>query len=296
MLVSPIQIFLAVVLCLPLYLAHAEPEVIEISPGLVNQLPGGKEADGIIGDFVMRNDLIEAVISHRAPHRRANMSTFYGDGGITPGCLYDLTLRGANNDQLTIVAPLDQRGDVSYVRVAQEGEEAVIETIVSAAINGGIYKRHAYHLRDGWQGLLITSQLRNESEKPHTFKAADTWTSFHETGVFEGVRWADAVDPADKVGYASRWVTGYDSVIPDKEVTLAPGETIRVARFVAVGHSPAEAVGLAAARSHNVTTYAFRHRLQDRQENRSPPQHSACLIPKVRRRDSLKLIPMMPGS
>ena len=48
---------------------------------------------GIIGDFVLRNDKIEAVISGNLPLRRANMSTFYGalKASLTPGCLYDLT-------------------------------------------------------------------------------------------------------------------------------------------------------------------------------------------------------------
>ena len=252
-------------LCVSVGFAWAQPEILEIGPYQTDQLPGGKEADGIIGDFVMRNDLIEAVVSHRAPNRRANMSTFYGEDGITPGSLYDLTLRGVDNDQLTIIAPLDQRGDVSYVRIAQEGEEAIIETVVSSAINAGIYKRHAYHLRDGWQGLLVTSEVRNETDKDHTFKAIDTWSKFHENGSFEGIRWADAVDPADKAGYASCWVQRGGSVIPGKEVILKPGEEIRLARFVAVGHSPAEAVGIAAVQRHNTLTYPFKHQLQDRQ-------------------------------
>ena len=37
-------------------------EVIEISPSNTTELPGGKEADGIIGDFVMRNSRIEGTI------------------------------------------------------------------------------------------------------------------------------------------------------------------------------------------------------------------------------------------
>ena len=44
-------------------LAWAAPEAFEIGPQNKDQLPGGKEADGIIGDFILRNDRIEAVIS-----------------------------------------------------------------------------------------------------------------------------------------------------------------------------------------------------------------------------------------
>src|SRR5580692_8284357 len=103
--------------------AHAAPEAFEVGPAQKDQLPQGKEADGIIGDFILRNDKIEAVISGNLPLRRANMSTFYGSNGITPGCVYDLTLRGANNDQLTIFAPAQQQGAVSWVRVVKDGHD-----------------------------------------------------------------------------------------------------------------------------------------------------------------------------
>src|SRR5919108_5042764 len=85
---------LLILCCAPLSAAtlSASSEALEIGPDTVSLLPGGKEADGIIGDFLLRNDRIEAVISGNLPLRRANMSTFYGTNGITPGCLYDLSL------------------------------------------------------------------------------------------------------------------------------------------------------------------------------------------------------------
>ena len=116
---------------------------------------GGKEADSIIGDFVLRNDKVEAVISANLPLRRANMSTFYGEGGITPGCLYDLALRDSDNDQIVAFCPLNQRGQVNYVRILEpggEGKPASIEVFTSAARNGGIEIRHVYQLSDGEAG------------------------------------------------------------------------------------------------------------------------------------------------
>ncbi len=65
----------------------AAPEAFEIGPDRLKDLPQGKEADGIAGDFVMRNDTVELTISGNLPERRANMSTFYGVDGQTPGCL-----------------------------------------------------------------------------------------------------------------------------------------------------------------------------------------------------------------
>ncbi|HXK94164.1 MAG TPA: hypothetical protein PKV38_10815, partial [bacterium] len=127
-------------------LAWAAPEAFEIGPQNKDQLPGGKEADGIIGDFILRNNRIEAVISCNAPLRKANMGTLWN--AVTPGCLYDLTFRGENNDQLTLFAPSNQQGPVSYVRVVKDGKdgEAVVETVVTAAMNEGLFKCHEYRL------------------------------------------------------------------------------------------------------------------------------------------------------
>ena len=229
-------------------LAPAAPEAFEVSAENFAELPGGKEADGIAGDFVLRNDLVTAVISQNAPHRKANMGTFWGAGGTTPGCLYDLSLRGENNDQITIFSPFGQRGDVSYVRVAEDTEtgEAAIETVVTATKGNGLARRHRYSLRDGMPGVLITTTLRNETGNPITFKGKDTWTNFSQKGNAGSITWADAIDPADKTGYAFAPEPGdRGKAFPP---VIEPGGSFSYARFLAVGTSPAQAVGHVAAR------------------------------------------------
>ncbi|NNM28390.1 MAG: carboxypeptidase regulatory-like domain-containing protein [Akkermansiaceae bacterium] len=275
-------------------------EAFQVRPGQAAELPGGKEADGIIGDFVLRSDTVEAVISQDAPERRANMSTFYGSGGITPGCLYDLTLRGADNDQLTILAPLSQRGKVSWVRTIPPEElgenEAGVETVVTAAlakgVHWGLYKRYRYIVKDGLPGVTIVTTLRNEGHNPVTIRLRDKWTGIAHSQAARGFVWADAVDPADKAGYALAWVKSHGAVLPEeipdspppepepdedgadgegekapksekgekdekdekdkkeedrKDLKdIAPGESLTVARFLAVGTSPLEAVAAAA--------------------------------------------------
>jgi hypothetical protein len=230
-------------------LAHAVPEAFEVGPDKSDQLPRGKEADGIVGDFILRNDKIEAVISGDLPLRRANMSTFYGETGITPGCLYDLTQRGANNDQITIFGPTQQQGHVSWVRVAKDGKEgeAVVECVVTGALNGGLAKKHEYRLRDGWQGVLVTTTVTNESATAQKISLADKWTNFQRPGAVFGIAWANAVDPADRAGYAygvTDAPAGFSATQPRE---LKPGESITFSRFLAVGQSPLEAVGLVAA-------------------------------------------------
>jgi hypothetical protein len=240
----------------PLHVALAKPEAIEISKNTTALLPGGKEADAIIGDILLRNDRIETVISGNLPMRRANMSTFYGADGITPGCLYDLSLRGKNNDQITVFTPAFQQGPVSWVRPLPTDEsEATIETFVSAASNGGISRRHLYTLRDGWQGVLITTTLKNESNAPLKTAFQDRWTNFLKTGFAPGgIRWADAVDPADRSGYAVGPLSDPSNALKRAPGELKPGETLTYSRFLAVANSPAEAVGIVAQQQGPVAT------------------------------------------
>jgi hypothetical protein len=225
--------------------AHAAPRAFEVSPSDRDQLPTGKEADGIIGDFILRNDHVVAVISGNLPLRRANMSTFYGETGITPGCLYDLTLGNGTNDQITIFAPAGQQGAVSWVRVARDGSdgEAIIETVTTAAKGGGVSRRHEYRLRQDWRGPYITTTLKNESAAPVKVATGDKWTNFKRNGTALGIQWADAIDPADKAGYAHAVLEGAK---PAETVELKPGEELKYSRFLAVGRSPLEAVGLVA--------------------------------------------------
>lgn len=228
---------------LPLSLHAAE--VFEARGEREKDLPGGKEADGIRGDFVLRSDKVEALISHNAPNRRANMSTFYGDDGVSPGLLYDLTLRGQANDQLVAYGPCGH-GPVSYVRPISTREEssAAVESVTTAALSGGVFKRHEYRVKDGVQGIFITTVLRNESAAPQKISTKDDLTRFDSTGTTaDGIRWADAINPAHKCGYAlgTLSLAGIEKLTDT--LTLAPGQEIVIARFFAVGTSPAQAVG-----------------------------------------------------
>jgi len=206
---------------------------------------GGKEADSIIGDFVLRNDKVEAVISGNLPLRRANMSTFYGADGMTPGCLYDLSLLGTDNDQIVAYCPLNQRGKINHVRILDgggKGKAASIEVFTSAAKSGGFDIRHVYQITDGETGILITSTVTNRSkEAAKRDNFADVNAKFRVRGSWNSIDWVDAIDPADKCGYAWAWEPGIEG--PKKSQPFEAGETITVSRFVAVGTSPAAALG-----------------------------------------------------
>ena len=135
------------------------------------------------------------------------------------------------------------------MRVVKDGRdgEAVVECAVTGAKHEGLARYHQYQLRDGWQGLRIITTLVNESAEPKKVSLMDKWTNFHRMGNALGIAWADAVDPADKAGYAYGLVEAPAGVVPTKTYDLAPGASVTVTRFVAVAHSPVEAVGLVAA-------------------------------------------------
>jgi hypothetical protein len=224
-------------------------EVFEAALGREAELPKGKEADGIRGDFVLRSDKVEATISHNAPLRRANMSTFYGPDGVSPGCLYDLTLRGAANDQLVCYGPAGH-GEVSYVKTVatKSPSEAAVESVKTAAKNGGVFKRNEYRVKDGVQGIFITTIFRNESATAQKVSTKDDLTKFDSTGeTADDIRWVDAINPAHKGAYAIAILslTGIEKLTDTIE--LAPKQEVVIARFFAVGTSPAQAVGEARA-------------------------------------------------
>ena len=121
------------------------------------------------------------------------MGAFWGENGVTPGCLYDLTLRGTDNDQLTIFSPSKQQGRVSYVKIGENGKS--VETHVSAALSGGLTKTHIYALEDDQSGLTITSILKNGTKEKISGPINDSWTRFRESSRMGVVEWADSVDP-----------------------------------------------------------------------------------------------------
>ncbi len=219
-------------------------EAFEVGRGQTDQMPTGKEADGLPGDFVLRNDRIHALVSGAQPFRRANMTTEYTS--VLQGCLYDLDLRGAGNDQLTALRPGGESGYLSFVKVVSDGSAgpAIVEAVRTAEMSGGLYTRHEYRLEPGWQYVLVTSTYRNESQAPVAISPAPVWKGLVSEQEVAGIRIGDSVDPFDKRAYA---VGSDDSSDLPGEVTLEPGQESRFAIRIAVGDSPLSAYGVLAA-------------------------------------------------
>ena len=232
-------------LVLALTAQHGGVEAVEIGKHNAALLPNGKEADGIIGDFVLRNDKVQALVAGNLPLRRANMSTEYRFP--VPGVVYDLDLVGSGNDQLTAFRPGDQGGELSWVRVASDGRSgaAAVEAVRTAAKGDGLYVRHEYKLERGWQHLLVTSTWRNESSEAKKITPAPAWKAFSEEWQAGEIRIGDSIDPFDKRAYA--WAPV--GAPPPKVEELAPGNERSYAVALAVADSPAAAYGVLAGLS-----------------------------------------------
>ena len=225
-------------------IAQSFAEAFEVGKDRTDDLLRGKEADGIIGDFVLRNDKIEALVGGNLHQRRPNF-TVHGDAP-TPGCLYDLSVRGSNNDQLTCLQPGNLRGEISSVHVAQprstsEQEPVVVVAIRTAASGDGLEQTHAYLLRPGADHLEITSTYVNQSRKGLTVLPEPNVVGLRSGQNAHTIAFYDAQDPMDRQGYAYV-VLGESGGKKTKDgVVLAPGGRYQYSIAVAPGHSPAHA-------------------------------------------------------
>lgn len=228
--------------------ARPSAEAFEIGEDRVSDLPRGKEADGIIGDFVLRNGRVEALVSGNLPFRRANMLVHMSE--TTPGCLYDLSVRGSENDQLTCVAPGDLRGSVSGIRIldagAAGGQESGAAAIVverTAARGRGLAQRHEYTLGPDAAHLVIVSTYENQ-RKDNAMISPEPWvmglTSRLETA---GIVVFNSQDPMDRQGYAYTFLGESEPMPENGEVQLAPGAKRSYLLAVAPGRSPVHALG-----------------------------------------------------
>ena len=235
---------------------QGQVEVFEIGKHNVDLLPGGKEADGIIGDFVMRNDRIQLLVAGNLPLRRPNMTV--EKDFVTPGCLYDLDLAGESNDQLTALRPGHLGGPLSLVQISNPGTAGIarLEAVRTAAKGEGLAIRHEYELAAGQPFVKITSTYRNQFGGNKTIEPGAAWKEFSRRWTVGAIQVGDSIDPFDKRAYAwaalqtggrrGRSARLLASPLPEK-VDLPPGEERRFAIAVTVAASPLEAYGILAS-------------------------------------------------
>jgi hypothetical protein len=170
-------------------------EIVTITPdnlatGTAGSVPPvGKETDWIIGDHVLRNDRIVAVVARPGPTRHANMTV-----RNVGGCIIDLTERGRQNDQLSAFYPGANAFQYAFNGVTAEGADTDGRSSQDAADSHAINVRGrrvelrvsaahtettpqaevTYALADGDDFVTITSRYTNTSAAALTFEPKDS--------------------------------------------------------------------------------------------------------------------------
>ncbi len=221
-------------------------EGFQVGAERVNDLPKGKEADGIKGDFVLRNRYVEALVSGNLEGRKANMTT--KSNQVTPGTVYDLSVRGSDNDQLTLFAPGDQDGQLSKVELEADGGNgrAMVYAHRTPARGGGKEVSHIYWLEPEWRHLLVLSHYELHSGEKWKLTPKPFVKGLRAAAQFGGIHFADAQNPTDRQGYAWAPISRAESSSDWKELELKKGERRSYAMAIAPGTSPAEAYGVIA--------------------------------------------------
>lgn len=163
----------------------AAAELIQLTEKNYQSLcPAGKEPDAILGDWVLRNEHIVAVIAAPGKLRNANM-TVRNVGGM----LIDLSLRGVNSDQLSCFYPAGNRynfHDPSAVVVTVDGKEQTLTssgrfearklsiTLLGTPSKGeGSQAKITYTLGDADEALGYQVELINKSAGQLELNAQD---------------------------------------------------------------------------------------------------------------------------
>jgi hypothetical protein len=251
--------------------------------------PRGKEVDAIYGDIVLRNEHLVAVIADPLPTRNANMTV--RDVG---GCLIDLTTRADQSDQLSAYYPgrrqypyrswsvavddeaavhgpqeLEASGRSCAVTVTAEGTETRPGVSVTYRINAGakFLDVTTTYTNTGAAALDVEliDDLRADGGKEEMGKSQNGtaelfWIEDRFWQQAYGIEAAGRRIQSNSDARTStlKYVDGADSAV----VSLAPGESVSIARRVAPGRNLPEvraAVDEPRGRRHTPVTLAVRN-------------------------------------
>ncbi len=233
--------------------AASAAEVLRLAESNWNEaVPEGKEVDAIYGDWVLRNDRIVAVIGDAISGRNANMTVYNVAGSVI-----DLTERAKakQSDQLSAYYPVG----TNYKLRSPEGQDGkkpltgptLRLTFAGPSVDERSKAEVVYELADGQPWLKITTRVTNTSQEPLDLKRLDAIRADGEfrTGADEalGLFWT----------YDKYWRQAYGSLFADtalklvanegerrgrpelvieakdaKQLTLAPGETRELVRYL----------------------------------------------------------------
>jgi hypothetical protein len=140
-------------------------EIIRLTKNNLSLLPKGKEVDAMIGDWVMKNDKVVAVIANAAFDREANQMV-----SSIQGAVIDFTTLAENNDQLTVFYPQGARVDVpsadTIIVLKATGNSVQLKAVKFATKAEPFIAETIYTLTDGKAYLEVSTTYKNTSSAP----------------------------------------------------------------------------------------------------------------------------------
>lgn len=213
-------------------------QCVLLGPATWNEFQvGGKEADAIYGDIVLRNRFVQLVIAAPRGDRHANMTV-----RDVAGAVIDFADRGRANDQLQAFYPgrrqtayrtwqvLSARGQPLAVTDQQPLDAE--EIVVSVRADGDDSRPAVtteYRLSRNARCVMVTTRARNDTSKPLSFAAED---DLRADGQKE---WMDRTSngPAERFVLQDRyWQQAYGVSISDGE--SPNGDLVDPARVLTV--------------------------------------------------------------
>lgn len=136
-------------------------EIIQLTAENYDQLcPKGKEVDAIYGDYLMRNDVVVAVIAQPTAWRNANMTV-----RDVAAAVIDLTLVDEQNDQLSAFYPDARQFEYREVEVVKAKGEQVAIRFTSPATPERPSATLIYTMADGEAWIQVVTVYHNETDK-----------------------------------------------------------------------------------------------------------------------------------
>lgn len=234
-------------------------EIVRLTEVNLSLLPGGKEVDGMAGDWLMRNDWVVAVIGAAYPDREANQMV-----SSIQGAVIDYTSRRANNDQLVVYYPQGARVDVpsadTIIVLRAKGTSVQLQAIRYPTAAEPYGATTTYTLNDKEGFLRVTTTYENKTSKAAAVRLYDQLRCDNRVDdaapkgesnlAYLQNDWYHAaygiatkgrkLYTEGKVGKKNLIKLGYEILYAEDSVRLGPGQKLTISRVLLTGTDVAD--------------------------------------------------------
>jgi hypothetical protein len=247
---------------LPSYAFAAD--LVSLTPATYDEyVPAGKETDAIYGDYALRNNHVVVIVGDAVEGRKANMLTRYCGGQII-----DLTSRQWQSDQLGAYYAGPVRIAYDFASAAVDGtaqpagdRHAIAlhgKTVTLTVANDGSdqypQSRVHYSVSDDAGFVTVETEFFNQTSAPLTFELTDS-VRMDQSG--DRVAVAKANDgTADRFWLYDPWFgQAYAVVAEALQISAQTGSDGRAASKLIFGAEPGATITLQPGASHRLVRF-----------------------------------------